>query len=457
MPKSRIQKGDLKTYLRQSQSLLKSSVDPVLTVHFALTMLFISSLRNAGHPRAYLPAAGVLQRGQSNAHDDIAEAVAEIEDFVPFLKGAIRSTLDVSTLDEAALNQYLSQSEQFRQDTGIFETPERFGVAFEIAIEQLAHLSVRKGVDFTTQPSLARLLAEITKPAPGMTIYDPTAGAGGLLIEAARAIQRQGGDPHSTRLIGREKDRIIWSIARMNAAAHELWEMMIEHGDTLASPAFPPEGTVDLVLQSFPVLADGKTSPREEAALLRHALRSLAPHGKAAILSPSYLIQHNHRELWESVFKRDWLEAVISLPPMLLQGTHAGAVLLLLNKQKSAGRREQVLFIDAAPENSTTMRRLPFRDGDVGRIVECISEWKSIPGYARIMLVEQIRAQDYSLSTIRYMDWRDETPDSNLETALERYRTAEQTRSEAMEELFTLLGSLNIPVSRDGKRGKPGL
>jgi type I restriction-modification system DNA methylase subunit len=42
-------------------------------------------------------------------------------------------------------------------------------------------------------------MARILKPAPGMSVYDPTCGSGGMLIISREYIEQSGGDPTNLR------------------------------------------------------------------------------------------------------------------------------------------------------------------------------------------------------------------------------------------------------------------
>ena len=40
----------------------------------------------------------------------------------------------------------------------------------------------KKGGDFYTPRDVIRLMVRVLKPAPGMSVYEPTCGSGGMLI-----------------------------------------------------------------------------------------------------------------------------------------------------------------------------------------------------------------------------------------------------------------------------------
>lgn len=443
----KLRKSDVEAQLRESIRLLS----PYLNAHnlplFILTMLFVS--------RARLTTPGLSEgrlfpRRHARFYDDLVHICADLEAEHPALRGALLPGLNAAVLPDAVLEDFEEVIERFSlEHSEAFVKPERFSETFALTLDLLATRSTKRGVAYYTPRGLVRLLVELAKPTPRMSIYDPTAGSASLLIEAARYSQRQSGATGYPRVSGREKHPAIWALARQNLAAHGLDAAALDLGDALDTDQ-AAVGLFDLVLQALPVGEDGKTSRREEEAFLRHALAALAPQGRAVILSPSYLIQNQHHDLWQYILNRDWLEAVISLPP-LLQGTTAGAVILLFNKLKPSPRREHLLFVDATADQGST-RRQQLSAADIDRVLNAVNQWTNLPGFARVTPLDEIRAQALSLNAVRYMEWADTSPASSVETALERLRVATRQRADAMERLLTELEALRYPISKRRQR-----
>ena len=92
-----------------------------------------------------------------------------------------------------------------------------------------------------------------------MRICDPTAGSGGMLIECAHHIERQGGNPRNLTLHGQEKNLGTWSICKMNMLLHGLPDARIEKGDTIRDPKLVDEGELllyDRVIANPPFSLD---------------------------------------------------------------------------------------------------------------------------------------------------------------------------------------------------------
>jgi type I restriction-modification system DNA methylase subunit len=94
---------------------------------------------------------------------------------------------------------------------------------------------------FFTPPHVSRLMAEITfagaaehiKDKGYITVDDPAAGAGGMLIEAANAVHGQGFDPRSTIVFqATDIDRTCFNMAYFQLSTLDLAGEVV-HGNTL--------------------------------------------------------------------------------------------------------------------------------------------------------------------------------------------------------------------------------
>lgn len=81
-----------------------------------------------------------------------------------------------------------------------------------------------------------KLLVGILKPEEGYTIYDPTLGSGGMLLECVHYMGRNGLDPRYLTLFGQEKHVNTWAICKMSLFLHDIDDAFIERGDTLLDP-----------------------------------------------------------------------------------------------------------------------------------------------------------------------------------------------------------------------------
>ena len=120
--------------------------------------------------------------------------------------------------------------------------PDIIGRSYEYLIRKFAEGSVSSAGEFFTPTQVGFVIAHIMDPEPGMTVYDPCCGSGGLLIKCQIVLEgKQRTNPHRTddplKLYGQESGGDTWALANMNMIIHDM-EGEIERGDTFTAPKF---------------------------------------------------------------------------------------------------------------------------------------------------------------------------------------------------------------------------
>ncbi len=116
------------------------------------------------------------------------------------------------TLDDATLVEFIQHFDGIPLHTDAFEFPDLLGAAYEYLIKYFADSAGKKGGEFYTPSEVALPLALIIAPRAGMAVYDPTAGAGGLLIQSKGQVEEAGGDVRNLALFGQELNGGTWAI-----------------------------------------------------------------------------------------------------------------------------------------------------------------------------------------------------------------------------------------------------
>lgn len=130
---------------------------------------------------------------------------------------------------------------------------DEFGNAYEYLIKKFADDSGHTAAEFYTNRTVVRLMALICDPKSGETIYDPTCGSGGMLLNALLLAKEKGEEYRNIKLYGQEINLITSAIARMNMFIHGIEDFEIVRGDTLSNPAFIEN---DRVMQFDVVMAN---------------------------------------------------------------------------------------------------------------------------------------------------------------------------------------------------------
>ena len=385
---------------------------------------------------AWLDDAGNLQPALKHVKENVGsvlnKALEALEDanadaLEDVLKGTINFNRKIgqNTLDDDTLVNFIQNFDKIPLKDGDFEFPDLLGSAYEWLIKHFADSAGKKAGEFYTPAEVVRVCVEICHPQENMSVYDPTVGSGGMLIQARDYLRECGGDPQQLALYGQEKMGTTWSICKMNMLLHGISHAVIRQQDTLREPQHQAEDgqlkRFDRVLANppfsqnyikkdikfpgrFPVWMPEK-GKKADLMFVQHMLAVLKADGRMATVMPHGVLFRGgeEREARQYFIDKRYLEAVIGLPSNLFYGTGIPACILVLNKA-GANDRKQVLFINADREYREGKAQNHLRPEDIDKIVHAYRAGKEIPGYARRVPFSEIEAEDYNCNIRRYVD-----------------------------------------------------
>ncbi|MCP3819976.1 type I restriction-modification system subunit M [Streptomyces sp. A3M-1-3] len=315
-----------------------------------------------------------------------------------------------------------------------FEFPDMIGAAYEYLIKEFADSAGSKGGEFYTPRAVVRMMVELARPQPGMRIYDPCVGSGGMLIHAKEYIDEHGGDSRDLDFGGQDANSGSWVMATMNLLFHGVKSFELHTGDTLTTPLHTDGSgrlqTFDLVLSNPPFSMDydkaligdegiadrmphGATSERGKADLmfLQHMLSMVRDSGRdgtvISVMPHGVLFRGStEQEIRTKLLDADLVEAVIGLAPNLFYGTGIPACVLVLRApgKKSPERRGRVLFINADREFHKESAQNVLLPEHVEKIVSTFHAFKDVPDFARVVSRDELAANDDNLNIRRYVD-----------------------------------------------------
>lgn len=129
------------------------------------------------------------------------------------------------------------------------------GRAYEYLIKKFADDAGAKAGEFFTPPEVVDTLVRILEPRPGDTVYDPTAGSGGMLVHAADYLREHGHHATSAHYSAQEMNWGNAAIGKINSVLHGLEAEIKAGASTITDPQFLEDGKVrkfSLVLANFP-------------------------------------------------------------------------------------------------------------------------------------------------------------------------------------------------------------
>ena len=370
------------------------------------------------------------------------KAIAAVEDENDALAGVLKNNIDFNAVKGKTKipdQKWKDLLDHFNQPQFVlvndnFEFPDLLGAAYEYLIKFFADSAGKKGGEFYTPAEVVRLLVQLTKPAAGNEIYDPTAGSGGFLIQAHQYVEEQGQDPNDLALYGQDSNGTVWSICNMNMILHNITRFTIENGDTLEDPQILENGQIrkfDRVLANPPFSQNysratlkfpnrfrewcPETGKKADLMFVQHMLASLKPRGHMATIMPHGVLFRGGKEklIREIFINDDVIAAIISLPPGLFYGTGIPACVIVASKNKPDTLRDKVLFINADREYAEGKAQNRLRPEDIEKIDFVFTHKREIPKYSRLVdKAEIVEIHDYNLNIRRYVD---NTPDPEPE------------------------------------------
>lgn len=305
-----------------------------------------------------------------------------------------------------------------------FEFPDLLGAGYEYLIKYFADSAGKKGGEFYTPAPVVRLLVQLLEPIEGMSVYDPTCGSGGMLIQSGQYVEEAGGNPQRMALYGQELSGTTWAICKMNMILHGYRAADIRNEDVLGKPQHMTDGSLmrfKRVLANPPFSQNysktemqfperfhtfmPETGKKADMMFVQHIVATLEQEGKAAVVMPHGVLFRGgpEKEARKKIIEAGNLEAVIGLPPGLFYGTGIPACVLVLSKIGAKARKE-VLFINADREFKEGKNQNLLRPEDIEKIAYVYHERLEVKGYSELIPTAALKDEDWNLNIRRYVD-----------------------------------------------------
>lgn len=327
-----------------------------------------------------------------------------------------------NALNDEKLIEFITHFNKVVLTDDRFEFPDILGAAYEYLIKYFADSAGKKGGEFYTPNEVVKLLVNILEPKEEDVIYDPTCGSGGMLIEAKNYVESRYGNSSRLGFAGQENNGTTWSLCKMNMLFHDIFDAEILQGDTIAEPMHVEQGELkrfDIVIANPPFsnnYGDIKNHrdrfhfwmPKKKKAdfmFVQHMISVLKNDGRMAVVMPHGVLFRGseERSMRKWLVQRGFLEAVIGLPSGLFYGTGIPASVLVINK-KGAGKRKDVLFINADREYKEGKNQNKLRPEDIAKVSYVYKHKENLVGYSRAVSKSDLEKEDFNFNIRRYVD-----------------------------------------------------
>jgi type I restriction enzyme M protein len=453
--------------------------------------------KDHGVVRFYIPLQGrwsfisdqAAWRGVEKAPRNLGEALTDAVRAVSRQNPRLQGVIDTVDFNATAAGQAIVDSDRLaalvktlgQHRLGLRDVqPDLLGRAYEYLLRKFAEGQGQSAGEFFTPPEVARLMARILDPRPGMKVYDPACGSAGLLIKAhLRLLETRGTasnghhelpkDVAPLKLYGQEINASTFAMSVMNAFLHDM-DATIELGDTIRNPAFVTGRRLqqfDLVVanpmwnQDFPDdMYRSDNWERFERGIppassadwgwVQHMVASLKPQGRMAVILDTGAASRGsghqgasrERDIRKAFVDDDLVEVVILLPENLFYNTGAPGIVIVLNGAKhhpgeTALINASKLFIKGRPKNE-------LHDEHIVEIAALFDAWHSVDERCAVVATEELVKNDYNLLPSRYVRSIATNSVLSLEEAARLLREAEVERAQAEQELWNVLAELGV-------------
>lgn len=306
-------------------------------------------------------------------------------------------------------------------------TIDAFGDAYEYLMTMYAANAGKSGGEFFTPQEVSELLTRIATHGKSEVnkVYDPACGSGSLLLQSIKVL---GKDKVRQGFFGQEKNLTTYNLCRINMFLHDVNydHFNIAYGDTLINPQHWDDEPFEVIVSNPPystkwegddnptLINDPRFSPagvlapksKADLAFTMHMLSWLAADGTAAIVEFPGVLYRGGKEqkIRKYLLEKNFIDAVIQLPPNLFFGTSIATCIIVLRKSKND---DSVLFIDASERFVHVGNQNQLSPDDIAAIMDAYVKREPVEHFSAVASLEDIRKNDYVLSVSSYVQPKD--------------------------------------------------
>lgn len=352
---------------------------------------------------------------------------------------------------------------------GLFKQKyDAFAIIFEHLIKDY-NKDFGKYAEYYTPNSIARIIARILvkddEQVNNVTIYDPSAGSGTLILALAHQIGEDNCTIY-TQDISQKSNEFLRLNLILNNLVHSLGNVV--HGNTLTEPAHYNENKTKLAQFDYIVsnppfktdfsderdtLASDKFKERFFAGVpkipkkkkdsmaiyllfIQHIIYSLSNKGKAAIVVPTgFLTAKNgiEKKIKSFLIREKLISGVISMPSNIFATTGTNVSVIFLNKLI---KYEDVLLVDASELGEKYKdgknQRTRLREHEIEKIVDIFANRKEEKEFSVLVSCNDIERKNYCISAGQYF----EAQIQNIDLTQEEFDIKIKNDTKVLKELF---------------------
>lgn len=319
-----------------------------------------------------------------------------------------------------------------------------FSTIFEYLIKDYNNDAGGKYAEYYTPHAVAKIMGAILVPKPvkNVTIYDPSAGSGTLLMTLAHAIGANKCTVYSQDISQKSSNLLRLNLV-LNGLVHSIQNVI--QGNTMTNP-YHRDKTFNYIVSNPPFKLDfsddidelnkkvnherffagipnvpkmAKNKMAIYSLFLQHIMHSLdKKNGKAAIVVPTGFITAQagiDKTIREQMIARKMLAGVVSMPSNIFATTGTNVSIVFLDTQNDGN----VVLIDAGNLGKTVKegknQKTVLEAKEEQKIIDTFVNKKAEDDFSVVVSYEDIKAKNYSLSAGQYFDVKIEYIDITAE------------------------------------------
>ena len=293
--------------------------------------------------------------------------------------------------------------------------------------------------EYYTPPAVAKIMAKILVPEPvkNVTVYDPAAGSGSLLLALAHQIGEDKCTIYSQDISQKSSEFLRLNLI-LNNLVHSLHNVI--KGNTLTNPYHVNDAKDDLkkfdYIVSNPPFKTDFSDDRETLAsdqhkkrffagvpaipnkkkesmaiyqvFLQHILYSLDNKGKAAVVVPTGFNTDKNGispAIRKKIVDNNWLHAVVQMPPHIFANTGTNVSVVFIDKSR---KTDKTILVDASKLGTKVKegknQKTLLSSDDENKIIETINNFQSIEGFSIVLDTDKIKSKKYSFAAGQYFE-----------------------------------------------------
>lgn len=297
-----------------------------------------------------------------------------------------------------------------------------------------------KYAEYYTPHAIASIIARIMVQGDvsNVTVYDPAAGSGTLVLALAHQIGEQNCTIFTQDISAKSNEFLRLNLI-LNNLVHSLGNVV--HDDTLISPRHRNArknglAKFDYIVSNPPFNMDFSSSrdelasqkhkerffagvpsipPKKKSSMdiyllfIQHIAYSLAPKGKAAIVVPTGFLTAGTgipKKIREYMVKERMIRGVISMPSNIFANTGTNVSILFLDRENTDGK---VILMDASQLGTKEKldgknQRTVLSPEEITRIIDTFNAGKAENDFCVAITYADIQDKKFSFSAGQYFD-----------------------------------------------------